>query len=140
MNAVRAILLVLMLGFLAIAIESRSEHRYLLEERREAWIPVYSSIVLAGACLMGFARKKALTALAAVLFALGIGVGALGLFYHTQFKPLAFQRLFDGVGSYQSPETDEPGFNESAPALAPLGLVGLSTVGFIVVVGLRRGK
>jgi hypothetical protein len=125
----RLVLLVLAVGFLALLVETRYHHRFLVAVEPKGWIPVVASALLFAASLAVMAGRDLLRKAAACAYALGALVGLVGLYYHTDgLRPAAFARVI-------AAERRE---HRGPPALAPLGLSGLALIGLILTLERRR--
>lgn len=121
--------------------EIRFEHREVLGETGRSWIPLVYCVftLLAG----GFALLRWDTggrpALGAV-FALGILVGLLGFWFHTDGNLVGGLR--DVLGAWRIPLGKDGGIKIGSrpPALAPFAFCGLGTLGLLVCVPARPEK
>lgn len=148
-NKDKLILTVLLVGFVISAIEVRFLHRGVVSEETAAWIPTIASIagaIACGAALFeaGWARMTAMISLLGVML-----TGLVGVYFHTEFKPSAFTGLFASQSSptaikAESEEEGYAGFEKTAeaeakaPALAPLSIAGLASIGVLVLMGRRK--
>lgn len=138
----RVILLILFVGFLTFALEIRYEHRYIVKEDWVGWVPIVYSALAAFGCLIGMAKNKAARTTAATILFLGIGVSLVGLYKHTRFDPAVFEKfLFPDRTVYaaaKGPDGEKVTVTLSQPLAAPLGILGLASVGFIITSGLFK--
>ena len=127
----RAIAAALLGGCALLLVELRFEHREVLGETWHSWVPlVYAAVtLLAGAVALlrwNGAGRRAL----GVLFALGVGVGLAGLWFHTEGHPV--RELSAVVGIWGAPIGSDGGIKQGRPpALAPLAFCGLGTLGVL---------
>jgi hypothetical protein len=120
-------------GVAFLLLEVRFEHREVLGETWRSWIPlVYSGLTLAaGAFALLRWHTWGRGALGA-LFALGVAVGMVGFWFHTDGHLLGGIR--DLLGAWRIPLGQDGGIKMGArpPALAPLAFSGLGTLGLMV--------
>jgi hypothetical protein len=102
-----------------IAVEVRHLHARILDQPAALTPLVFCglAILLIPACTIRTTR--ALRSAAITLFAVGVLVGVVGVYFHTEFRIEPFQQLF----------TDERA--AGAQPLAPLALTGLSAIGLL---------
>lgn len=133
-EAIQKILLWLVLGGLFIlVVEIRFEHRVVLSEKWQSWIPVVYLLFMSvlGTVCMIFFKKFGRKLLALCFIGLAV-VGSLGFWFHAKGKPL------EKVVGIVATDFKEPGHLEEAdeeqvaPVLAPLSLVGLAAIGAIL--------
>lgn len=130
----RAIVAVLLGGILVLMLEIRFEHREVLGERWESYVPlVYCAAMLlfGGAGLIAYrswGRRLLL-----IGFSIGFVVGCAGLWFHSDGQPLrAIRRI---VLAWALPPGDNGGIKpqlSGPPVMAPLAFLGLSSVGILV--------
>lgn len=136
----RVILLILFVGFMTFVFEVRYEHRYVIKSHWEGWIPIVYSALAALACLVGMAKSKWGRTAAALVFFLGFIVSGVGLYKHTQFRPVAFEKFFfPDRDLFETVNGQRRAVVLSQPLAAPLGILGLASVGFILSSGLFKG-
>jgi hypothetical protein len=111
---------VLLGGFLMMLLEIRVMHLYELKDHWQTWIPLFYCVLAMAACFMSGSKNFKLARVAVWIFALGLVVGPLGLYFHLDGSLEPLKPLL-GMG--------EP--DGGAPPLAPLGLAGLATIGLI---------
>ncbi len=120
-------------GAAFLLFELRFEHREVLGETWRSWIPlVYCGLTLvAGGCALLRWHTWGRRALGA-LFALGIVVGLLGFWFHTDGHLLGGIR--DLLGAWRIPLGQNGGIKMGSqpPALAPLAFCGVGTLGVLV--------
>lgn len=141
----RIFLLLLFVGFATFVFEVRYEHRYVVKDHWEGWIPIVYSGVAAVACLLGMAKHKAMRTIAATILFLGVVVSGIGIYHHTKFEPARFEKFLFPDRTVYSAEKTSDGERKTvslpAPLAAPMGILGLASIGFIVTSGLfRSGK
>lgn len=126
------LLLALLGGLGMLLLDIRYEHRAVLAEKWQAWIPILTlstSLVLLpiGIVMLRKLGRQLLT----LIFAALIVTGCLGFYFHSQGKPVErMTRLFQTV--MQPPGHLQPSDDDSAPPiLAPLALVGLGAIGIL---------
>lgn len=156
MRSSKLILALVAVGFLTTLVEVRYLHRGVVREHAVAWVPTVASAVAALAALAALADGVSRKIGGAVL-ALCAVAGLVGVYFHTEFKPSAFLRLFEpsptvarasegeeGEDEYRQAVRAEQGEHggegeEEAPALAPLGITGLALIGAVAALG-RNGR
>jgi hypothetical protein len=122
-----AVLLLLLGGFVLLGIDVRYEHRLVVGEHWQAWLPIAACGLCAMACLASMGAARWARGLSGWVFGLSILTGLYGSFLHTEgdageyAKYLAFG---EGGGRKDG--------GEGSPALAPLGLTGLAAIGLVV--------
>lgn len=140
----RLMYLVLAGGFATMAVEVRYLHREVLREEWQASIPVVFSAVAAFACLAAVTEKKWSRGLAAVVMALGLVVGTYGTFLHSDGKTTPFQRLLTAAVTVRADGDEDEGHEaaghaeDGPPVLAPLGIAGLSAIGLLLALPVKR--
>jgi hypothetical protein len=131
--AVQKLLLWLVIsGLVLLLVEIRFEHKTVLAEKWQAWIPCGYLMMMAivGPLSMLFFRKFGRIILVVCFAGLAI-VGSLGFWFHSKGKPV------EKVSTILATDLKEPGHLEAdddqvAPVLAPLSLIGLGTIGLIL--------
>jgi hypothetical protein len=120
-------------GVALLLFELRFEHREVLGETWQSWIPlVYTGVTsLAGGIALlrwDAGGRRAL----AVLFGVGIAVGLLGFWFHTGGHIVTGVR--DVLAAWRIPLGQDGGIKigSKPPALAPLAFCGLGTLGVLV--------
>lgn len=143
----RAILLILLGGFLTLVFEVRFEHRFVLKDPKlwQGWIPLIYAMLASLGCLIGLAGKKVPRTIAASIFFLGIVVGGFGLYMHTKFEPTVFLKFLRPDATIYSGHKDSAGNPIEAyvprPVAAPLSMAGLAAIGFLLTSGMfKQGK
>lgn len=135
----RVILMLLFVGFMTFVFEVRYEHRHVIKEHWEGWIPIVYSGLAALGCLIGMAKAKSARTVAAVIFFLGFAVSGTGLYKHTQFRAVAFEKfIFPDRDIYETVNGQRRSVVLSQPLAAPLGIMGLASVGFVLTSGLFK--
>ena len=125
------LLLAIMGGLCMLLMDIRYEHRAVLGEKWQAWIPiVYLAVSLVLVPIGILTIRRIGRILLTVMFAGLIAVGALGFWFHAQGKPVA------RVITFAQTVMREPGHLDSdddslPPILAPLALVGLGAIGIL---------
>jgi hypothetical protein len=118
-------------GFLLL--ELRFEHREVLGEAWQSWIPLaYCGLALAlGVLALVRWHSWGRVALAA-LFALGIAVGIAGFWFHTDGHVV--DAIRDLLGAWRIPPGQDGGIKMGSrpPALAPLAFCGLGALGLLI--------
>lgn len=136
----RCIAALLVGGAAFLLVELRFEHREVLGETWRSWIPlVYCGFTLvAGAFALLRWHTWGRAALGA-LFALGIAVGIVGFWFHTDGHLLGGIR--DLLGAWRIPLGKDGGIKVGSkpPALAPFAFCGLGTLGLLVCAAAKRG-
>ncbi len=133
----KLILLVLAGGFLMLGVEVRYLHREVLSEHWQAVIPLVFAPLAAVVCGLALIGSRLGRWVCSVVMAVGLGVGALGAWLHSEGEVAPFTRLMTASitarangGDDESRDKSEP--DEGPPVLAPLSLSGLSAVGLLV--------
>ena len=91
------------------------------------------------------AKAKAARTVAATILFLGIPVSLFGLYMHTKFDPAEFEKfLFPDRTVYYATKSEtgeQVVVTLTQPLAAPLGILGLASIGFIITSGLfKPGK
>ncbi len=142
----RAVLFILFAGFATLVLDVRYEHRFLLHDTKvwQTWIPIVYAALAALASIIGMVGKKWAKGIAATVFFLGLGVGGYGLFLHTNFDPLKFQKFVNPDAKVFTGEKDEDGepieVRLQQPLAAPMSMAGLAAIGFVVTSGIFKSK
>lgn len=140
----RVILAVLFIGFLTLAVETRFEHRDVIQEKWQAWIPPVYSALAALASLVALPGKKGVRTVAAAVFFLGILVGGYGLYMHTGFDPAVFTKFLNPearvMGSKLGPDGQPMQVFIQRPVVAPMSVTGLAAIGFLLTSGLFKHR
>jgi hypothetical protein len=132
-NLRRGIVALVLIGLLVLMLEVRFEHREVLAERWETYIPL---IYCAGMLMLGavglYAWDRWGRALLLVGFGLAFAIGAVGLWLHTDGHPargirrvLIVWTLPPGDNGGVKPQLSGP------PVMAPLAFLGLGSIGMI---------
>lgn len=134
--------LVLAGGFATMAVEIRYLHRDVLGEEWQAAIPVVFSATAFVACVMALSPARWLRTVVAAVMACGVFFGGYGTLLHSNGEPAAFQRLITAaiVARADDDDDSERGSESEPPVLAPLGIAGLSMVGFLLALPGRKHK
>jgi hypothetical protein len=131
----RLILGLLVGSFVILLAEIRYEHRIVLSEKWQAWIPV---IYLSLSCVLGpfaliFFRRWGKAAFI-FCFVSAITVGVAGFFLHAKGQPI--QRVQHVITEdFKEPGHLQPEAEEFPPILAPLAITGLGLIGVLVSLG-----
>jgi hypothetical protein len=133
-EAIQKILLWLVLaGLFILLVEIRIEHRAVLGEKWQPWIPFIYLLVMAvvGPMSMIFFRSFGRKVLAVCFVGLAV-VGSLGFWFHSEGKPV--EKVINiVVTDFKEPGHLEVSDDEHvAPVLAPLSLVGLAAIGVVL--------
>jgi len=130
----RLLLLLLLGGLLILLLEIRFEHQAVLGETWRAWIPLgYLSLMCVIIPIGVFTIDRFGSKLLAVAFSGLMIVGSLGFWFHGKDK--LSQRIETIISTIVSQpgrllETNDQ--DTTAPLLAPLSLVGLGAMGFLI--------
>lgn len=132
-----------MLGGVALLFfELRFEHREVLGETWRSWIPlVYTGVTLLAGGIALFRWDAGGRRVLAVLFGIGIAVGLLGFWFHTDGH--VFTGLRDVLSAWAIPPGQNGGIKigSKPPALAPLAFCGIGTLGLLICAAPRaRGE
>lgn len=129
----RECLLVMILGaFALLLVEVRFEHRIVVTEKWQAWIPIayFATMCLLIPTALLFLKRKFTVRILTGAFVIGMLMGGLGSWFHTKGEPL--KRVMHVVKA----DLAEPGHlmadDEGPPPLAPLAVSGLSLIGVLV--------
>jgi hypothetical protein len=119
-------------GAALLLAEIRFEHREVLGETWQAWLPLgYAALLLlaGGAALLRW-RQGGRQILAA-LFALGFVIGALGIWFHSGGHPLT--HALQVLSAWRVPPGQNGGIKigSQPPTLAPAAFWGLASIGLI---------
>ena len=129
----RAIVAILLGGILVLMLEIRFEHREVLGERWESYIPlVYCAAMLLFGTVGLIAFRTWGRWLLLIGFSLGLTIGCAGLWLHSDGQPLrAIRRV---VLAWRLPPGDNGGVKpqlSGPPVMAPLSFLGLSAIGVL---------
>lgn len=130
----REVALVLLMGaFILLLVEVRFEHKVVLGEKWQAWIPIvyFAIMVFAIPICTIFLRRKLVANILAFLFALGVVIGPLGAYFHTKGHPLKHVMKMIKA-DLTEPGRLAPDEEETPPPLAPLAIAGLGLLGTLV--------
>ena len=120
-------------GVAMLLCELRFEHREVLGETWHSWIPlVYSGVTLLVGSIAWLRWNTGGRRVLLALFGLGVVVGLLGFWFHTGGHLIGGIR--DVLGAWRIPLGQNGGIKigSKPPALAPLALCGLGTLGVLV--------
>ncbi len=120
-------------GAAFLLLELRFEHREVLGESWQSWIPlVYCGLTLATGATSLFRWRTWGRATLGALFALAIVVGIAGFWFHTGGHLLVGMR--DLLGAWRIPLGQDGGIKIGSrpPALAPLAFCGLGALGALI--------
>jgi hypothetical protein len=129
----RRIAAAVLAGVALLLFELRFEHREVLGETWRSWVPlVYAgaTLLIGGVALLRWDSGG--RSVLAVLFGLGIAVGLLGFWFHTDGHVLTGLR--DVIAAWRIPLGQNGGIKigSKPPALAPLAFCGIGTLGVLV--------
>lgn len=151
------LLLGLLIGFASVVLEVRVLHRDVLRHEWQGYIPLVYGLLAMFGCIVALSKDRAGQWLASAIFAIGIPVGLVGFWFHSDGKPLeSMVELFgvqtseaqaksveigmatSGAGAGGDEDDEEShGSNEgplsSPPPLAPTSLTGLAFLGLVLV-------
>lgn len=136
----RWLLLLLLGGVLILLLEIRFEHQAVLGETWQAWIPLgYLSLI----CLLipfGLIKIDRFgSKILAVAFIGLMVVGTLGFWFHAKGNlSLRFGTIVTTILSRPGQLLETEDQDTTAPLLAPLSLVGLGAMGFLISI-MRSG-
>jgi hypothetical protein len=127
----QAALIILLMGYLLLSSEIRYEHRAVLAERWQAWIPVAYSLMMATVgMLCAVTWTRIAQALLMCGFAAGILVGAAGVWFHTD------GHLAQAASRWLTSILSAPGqvlsLESTPPMMAPLAFMGLGLLGLLL--------
>lgn len=146
-NRDRLIFLTLFVGFVIMAIEIKYEHKRVLDTEAKSWIPIYYSWAAVVASLLGAFFVAKLRWVLATVYVVGIGVAAVGFWFHLEKNKGDLGKLFafqPTIAHAQESEEEEAPIEDEGPVivylpkpppiLAPLGIAGLATIGLLLCV------
>lgn len=119
-------------AFVLLLVEVRFEHRIVVTEKWQAWIPIvyFATMCVLIPITLLFLKRKPCVRILTGAFVLGMFMGVLGSWFHTKGEPLS--RVMHVVKA----DLSEPGHlmedDEGPPPLAPLAVSGLSLIGVLV--------
>jgi len=128
-------------GLAMLFLELRFDHREVLGETWHSWIPlVYSGATLLVGTIALLRWNAGGRRVLVGLFGLGIVVGLLGFWFHTEGHPISGLR--EVIGAWRIPVGQDGGIKigSKPPALAPLAFCGLGTVGLLVCMTWGAGR
>ena len=115
----KSLLWIVWLGLVLVGIEVRHMHARVFDQSA-AYIPIlYCALVIVALPLCVWRVRPVGRTTLLVLFASGIVVGLIGLYFHTKFQITPFLQLFT-LEKISGPQP-----------LPPLALTGLATIGFL---------
>lgn len=138
----KLILLVLAGGFLMLAVEIRYMHREVIADHWQGVIPLVFAPLAVVACGLAITGSRFGRWVCSLFMVLGVGVGALGAWLHSEGEAESFARLLTASitaranGGEHEEEREVEGEGEP-PVLAPLSLSGLSAIGLLVAFPIR---
>jgi hypothetical protein len=130
----QALLLLLFGGFVVLGLDVRYEHRHVVAEYWQGWLPIGACALCAVSCLVGMGSARWAKGLCGTVFGLSVLIGGYGTFLHTEGKLGEFTKYLtsrETVALANGDDQDERRGSE-APSLAPLGLSGLAAIGLVV--------
>ena len=119
-------------GAALLLAEVRFEHREVLAEAWQAWLPLaYAALLLLGGGAALLRWRQGGRQVLAALFALGFVVGALGIWFHSSGHPL--RHVLQVLAAWQVPPGQNGGIKigSEPPTLAPAAFWGLASIGLI---------
>lgn len=127
----RLVLSLLIGSFIILLADIRYEHRAVLAEKWESWIPIFFLMFSALIGTLGLFFYRSFGKLALILcFLCATGIGIVGFFLHGKGQPLS--RLKHVIEQ----DFKEPGHleleEEYPPILAPLAITGLGLLGLSI--------
>jgi hypothetical protein len=132
-NLRRGIVALLLLGLLVLMVEIRFEHREVMAERWETYIPlVYCAAMLMLGAVGLYAWHTWGRLLLLVGFGLAFAIGAMGLWLHSDGQPAKSLRRV--LIAWTLPPGDNGGVKpqlSGPPVMAPLAFLGLGAIGMI---------
>jgi hypothetical protein len=133
-----AIYFMLIGGFATLFLDIRYEHRDVLHQIWQSYIPLGASFVAIAATLLALRPARGTQRAAAALFFLVALVGLGGVYYHTRLRAYMFTRYFAPIDEGKGPDGLPKLKGLQRPTFAPLAFTGLGLVGLILVLpGLR---
>jgi hypothetical protein len=126
----RVIFALLFFGFAVLGLDARYEHRHVVGEHWQGWIPVAACGLSALASLMAMGQSRAVALVCTWVFGLSAVAGLYGVALHTELEPEVVVKML------RLEALDE----QAPPALAPLGLTGLASIGLVLASGGRKSK
>lgn len=122
-----ALWIMLLGGFITLFVDIRFEHRDVLNEMWQGYIPLVAAGVGALAVVLALLKKNMP---AALLLALVTLTGFGGLYFHTKFRPYMFTRYIVPMDENSGPNgTRLKGWER--PTLAPLAFTAFGLMGLI---------
>jgi hypothetical protein len=122
----------LLLGAALLLVEVRFEHREVLAERWESWIPLGCAALLlvGGGIALPLWRRGGRGVLAA-LFGLAFVVGTIGIWFHSDGHPFAHVAKVLSVWALRPGQNGGVPTGSQPPALAPAAFCGIGLLGLI---------
>lgn len=122
------IALALAVGFALLGLEVRYMHQNMLTSEWRAWIPLVCAAVACLGCLISpWLARKGRMALSLWML-VGVVAGGFGFYFHTDGDINRASKLLEFA-----PRAVPVRVQSGPPALAPLGLSGLSLIGLILM-------
>jgi hypothetical protein len=126
----------LLAGYLFLMLDIRFEHREVITETWQGWIPIAFSglMILFGPLSLWFFEKGGKYLLAAA-YLLSLIVGMVGIWFHSDGKlPARLDELLS-VWQHFDPQAHHKHY---PPILAPLAFLGLGTIGILLIACLTK--
>jgi len=124
----------LLAGFIFLLLDIRFEHREVVTDTWQGWIPIaFSGLMILLGPLSLWLFQKGGKYLLAVGYLLSIIVGTVGIWLHGEGKLIA--RLQELLSVWQS---FDPHAHHHPPVLAPFAFLGLGTIGLLLIAGLTE--
>jgi hypothetical protein len=120
-------------GFASLFLDIRYEHREVLHETWQAYIPLVASFVAIVTTLLAFSRSQATLRVSAGLYVLIAIVGLFGVYFHTKFRPYMFERYVVQIDESRGLDGKPKLKGLERPTFAPLAFSALGVVGLILV-------
>ena len=123
-------------GYLFLMLDIRFEHREVVTDTWQGWIPIaFSALMLLLGPLSLWLFEKGGKYVLLVGYLLSMLVGTVGIWLHSEGKLLP--RLEELLGAWQQ---FDPHAHHHPPVLAPLAFLGLGTIGSLLLASLSETK
>lgn len=129
----------LLSGAAFLLVEVRFEHREVLGETWHGWIPLgCATLLLVLGVPAWLAWRKGGRKLLIALFALAAAIGPLGMWFHSDGRPVRALASIARVWASKPGSKGGEKAGSAPPVLAPLAFSGLGLLGVLVCAGARK--
>lgn len=127
----RLVVLLLTFAYVGLLFQVRIDHREVIYEKWQAWIPLVYSALMIPVCLLGLALwYRGGRVILVVVFMAGIVIGFTGEWFHTKGHPLMLLKV-PTIWSPTQAKANERFFKQRRPQLAPFSFAALGLLGVL---------